>query len=371
MPLKSSTDQAQKRAFVLLTAGVSAGFLWLVKGFWQPVFWGILLAIVFQPLYRQVLRLCHDRQRLGSVITVSSIVLGVVLPLFVLALAVMQESLSLYQQVLSGKIDIQQPVRLVEQSLPQLVDGLERIGIDFDRLREILSQTALRASQFLANHLFRIGQSTVQVLIQTLIMLYLLYFFFKDGQGIVNVLVRTIPLGDRRERLLFNRFAEVARATIKGTLVIGIVQGGIGGGLFWILGLQGALLWGVLMVLLSILPVVGSALVWGPAGIILIATGAYLKGGILLATGSVVIGLADNILRPALVGRETRLPDYLILLATLGGLAVYGLAGFVIGPVVAALFLTVWEMFGLEFGKGDAAAEEEGEKGLSDQTAKC
>lgn len=344
MSMASNTEHSHKHAFVLLIVAVSFAFFWLVKGFWQPVFWAVLLAIMFTPLNRWLNELCRQKPRLSALLTVLGIVLGVVLPLFVLALGVMQESMALYDRVLSGKIDLQKPVRMMEQSLPVAADFLEKTGLDLDKVKDALSQTALKASQFFANHLFRIGQSTVQMAVQTALMLYLLYFFLKDGRGILKSIVRTLPLDENRQWQLFHRFADVAQATVKGTLVIGLVQGGIGGIVFWLLGIQGALLWGVLMVLLSVLPVVGSALIWGPTALILISTGNIFQGVLLLVVGAVGIGLADNLLRPALVGRETRLPDYLILLATLGGLAVYGLSGFIIGPICAAVFVTVWQM---------------------------
>jgi predicted PurR-regulated permease PerM len=158
-----------------------------------------------------------------------------------------------------------------------------------------------------------------------------------------------LPLGDARERRLFQKFAEVARATIKGTLVIGLVQGVLGGLIFWMLGIEAAALWGVVMAVLSLLPAGGAALVWVPAVIVLIATGQLLEGLILLVFGTLIIGLADNVLRPILVGRDTQMPDYLVLITTLGGIALFQLSGVVIGPIIGALFLTVWEMFGQEY----------------------
>jgi predicted PurR-regulated permease PerM len=181
-------------------------------------------------------------------------------------------------------------------------------------------------------------------------MLYLLYFFMRDGTKLLDGIVRAMPFGDERERHLLERFAEVSRATIKGTLVVGIVQGLIGGILFVILGIGAPVLWGVVMALLSIIPAVGPALVWIPAAVILIANGQIVSGIVLIVTGSLIIGLVDNLLRPLLVGRDTRMPDYLILLSTLGGLTAFGLAGVVIGPIIAAFFLSVWEMAEEEYG---------------------
>ena len=161
--------------------------------------------------------------------------------------------------------------------------------------------------------------------------------------------MHALPLGDERERALFAKFAEVSRAAVKGTLVIGLVQGVLGGTIFWLLGVESAVFWGSLMVIMSLIPVVGASLIWGPAALIMLANGAFYKALILVAFGILIIGLVDNLLRPVLVGRDTRMPDYLVLLSTLGGLTAFGASGIVIGPVIAALFLAVWVMFTQEF----------------------
>jgi predicted PurR-regulated permease PerM len=152
-------------------------------------------------------------------------------------------------------------------------------------------------------------------------------------------------MGDARERMLFAKFGEVTRATIKGNLVIAVIQGTLGGLIFWVLGIPGALLWGVVMAVLSLIPAVGPAIVWVPVSLYLFATGDNVKGIVLVAFGAGVIGLVDNILRPILVGRDTKLPDYIVLLSTLGGLGLFGINGFVIGPLVAALFIAFWGIF--------------------------
>jgi predicted PurR-regulated permease PerM len=213
----------------------------------------------------------------------------------------------------------------------------------------------VQISQFVASRALSIGQNTLRIAVYFFLMLYLLFFFLRDGRRIVDAAVRVLPLGDERERHLFHRFAQVSRATIKGTLVVGIVQGTIGGFMFSLVGIGSPVLWGVVMALLSILPAVGTALVWLPAAIMLIANGQLVAGIALIAVGALVMGLVDNILRPILVGRDTRMPDYLILLATLGGLVAFGLAGVVIGPIIAAFFLSVWEMAEDEFTAAPAA----------------
>ncbi|MDX5335573.1 MAG: AI-2E family transporter, partial [Marinobacter sp.] len=182
------------------------------------------------------------------------------------------------------------------------------------------------------------------------LMVYLAFFLIRDGQKLVELLIKALPLGDERERLLFAKFAEVTRATVKGNLLIAIIQGALGGVIFWILGISGALLWGVVMAIFSLLPAVGAAIVWIPAAVYLAAIGDVVPAVILTVYGMVVIGLADNLLRPILVGRDTKMPDYLVLLSTLGGIVMFGINGFVMGPLVAALFMAFWGIFIREFG---------------------
>ena len=190
-----------------------------------------------------------------------------------------------------------------------------------------------------------IGQSTAQFVVGLGIMLYVLFFLFRDGPRIAAVIRRASPLSDSHTRRIFERFASAVKATVKGNLTIALVQGTIGGVTFWLLGIGAALLWGALMTFLSLLPAVGAALVWVPVAVYLLMTGAYGRGILLLAVGVLVISTIDNLLRPQLVGKDLRLPDYLILVSTVGGLALFGMNGFVIGPLIAALFVAVWLLF--------------------------
>lgn len=345
--------------FFLLLACISLVFFWLVQDFLQPIFWAVLLAVLFQPIYRGWFRLIGPRPSLSSLLTVLLIVLVVVIPAILIGFAVMHESLTLYQRVTSGDIDVQKPIRLLERSLPVLGDYLETFGIELGRLKQGMAKAAMTASQFVATHLVSIGQNAVRFVAMILIMVYLLFYFFRDGERLLQLIVGAVPLGDERERKLFERFAEVSRATMKGTVLVGLAQGFLGGLLFWAVGIEAAVFWGVVMTVLSFLPVFGASLIWIPAAIILMATGSLIKGIVLLAAGVVLISLADNLLRPILVGRETRLPDYIILVSTLGGISLFGISGLVIGPVLAALFLTIWEMFAQEFCEEKAGSAEE------------
>jgi predicted PurR-regulated permease PerM len=328
---------------------VTAAFLWLIRGFLQPIFWAIALGIVVYPVHLWIVRKLRGRESLAAITSVLLVVIVVILPLLGVAAAVAREASALYQRLDTGSVGLEGIILQTQERMPGALALLERVGIDPERLQAQLSAAAVAASRFVASQAVSLGQGTLRATVFFFLMLYLLFFFLRDGQRLLEGLVRALPLGDARERLLMNRFAQVARATIKGTLVVGIAQGAIGGIAFAFLGLGAPVLWGSLMALLSILPAVGAALVWVPAAIILIVGDRIVAGIVLILIGVFVIGLVDNLLRPILVGRDTRMPDYLILLSTLGGLAGFGFAGIIIGPIIAAFFLAVWQMAQTEF----------------------
>jgi predicted PurR-regulated permease PerM len=304
-----------------------------------------------QPVQQWWLRRTRERAWLASVLTLLTILLLVIVPASLLGFALLREVVVLYERVATGEIDLGEAVRRTRDLVPVVTDGLERFGIEFDRLQDGVSGLAFMASAWLAQRALAMGQNALRIAALSALTLYVLYFFLRDGQKILDGVVRALPLGDEREWLLLSRFAAVSRATIGGALVVAAVQGAMGGLTFWVLGIPAPIFWGVVMTVLSFLPAVGASLVWGPAAVILALTGSPIRAVILVAVGALLIGLVDNVLRPVLVGRYTRLPDFLILVSTLGGLAVFGLSGVVIGPVIAAFFLSVWEMFAQEHGE--------------------
>jgi predicted PurR-regulated permease PerM len=352
-----SDSNVQRSFFIALLMVVTLAFFWLIRGFLQPIFWAIALGIVVYPLHALLSQRLHDRRGLAASISVLIVVIVVILPLIGLGAAVAREGAALYERLQTNGVGIDGIFARVEQRMPPIISLVERLGIDPARLQEQAQTAAVTASRFIADRAVSIGQGTLRGTIFFFLMLYLLFFFLRDGPRILEALIRALPLGDKRERHLLERFAGVSRATIKGTLVVGIVQGTIGGIAFALLGISAPILWGVVMALLSILPAVGTALVWLPASILLLINGQIFGGIALIFVGVFVIGLVDNLLRPILVGRDTQLPDYVILLATLGGLAGFGLAGIIIGPIIAAFFLSVWGMAEDEFSPDEAAAD--------------
>ncbi|MFW6210280.1 MAG: AI-2E family transporter, partial [Patescibacteria group bacterium] len=222
---------------------------------------------------------------------------------------------------------------------------LEPYGITERDVTERIQEWTATIAQSLSGSAVAFSQVTFKFFVQIGVMVYLLFFFFRDGPKLLHVLKEHLPLerayGDR----LLTRFAETTRAIIKGTLTVSILQGVIIGFTFWLTGITSPVLWGVAVAVLALIPALGAALVWVPAGLILLFTGSVWGGIVIFGVGAVLMTFVDEFLRPILVGRNAKLPDAIILLATLGGLSTFGISGFVIGPVVAAFFLTLWTIF--------------------------
>jgi predicted PurR-regulated permease PerM len=335
----------EDKTFVLLIVAVSLAFAWILWPFYGSVFWGTVLAILFARPYRRLLTSMGHRHTLAALATVLIVLMIVILPLTLISVLLLQEGFSVYERVQSGELNIGQYFQQVFDALPAWVtDLLDRFGLtNLGLMQERLSTGLVKSSQFLAAQALSIGQNTFHLIVNLFIVLYLLFFLLRDGDDLTKRIRNAMPLHPEQQRDLLNRFTTVIRATVKGNVVVAMVQGALGGLIFWFLGVHAPVLWGVLMAFLSLLPV-GSALIWLPVAIYFLVTGAIWQGVVLIAFSVLVIGLVDNILRPILVGKDTKMPDYVVLISTLGGLAVFGLNGFVIGPVVAAMFIAVWDI---------------------------
>ena len=341
-------ETLERRTFLASLVLVSLAFIWLMLPFSGPIFWAVL---IFHPVQNWLIGRLGHRRTLVALITLAVCMTIVVIPVLLLAASLVAEGLGLYQKIQSGQIQPGAYIDRVAESFPAIEAFLGQFNLDFNELRDRVVSAFMGGSQFLAKQALGFGQNTFQFFLGLALMVYLAFFLLRDGDRLVALLIRAIPLGDERERLLFDKFAEVTRATVKGNLLIAIIQGALGGFIFWILDIHAALLWGVVMAIVSLLPAVGAALVWVPVAIYLAAVGDLVPAIVLTAFGVVVIGLADNLLRPVFVGRDTKLPDYIVLLSTLGGIVMFGVNGFVMGPLVAALFMAFWGIFIREFGE--------------------
>jgi predicted PurR-regulated permease PerM len=337
----------QHKFFLFLLIAVTLGFGWIMLPFYAAIFWALVLAILCAPLQRRLLKILPRHRNLAVLASLLLVLVAVLLPLLLIGASLLQEGTIFYAKMRSGQIDFGIYFQQIMAALPSwMLKLLSRFGVDdMTTLKSTLSTAASHASQLIASKLLNLGQITAQFMISLGIMLYLLFFFLRDGVALAAKITRALPLENTDKRQLFAKFATVIRATIKGNLSVAATQGALGGLMFWILGIQGALLWAVLMAVMSLLPAIGAGLIWGPVALYYLATGALWQGISMILFGVFVIGLTDNILRPILVGKDTQMPDYVVLLSTLGGLAVFGLSGFVIGPVIAAMFIASWEIF--------------------------
>ncbi|MGI4779002.1 MAG: AI-2E family transporter [Janthinobacterium lividum] len=342
-----NSPQLQRGVFLALLAIVTAAFIWILLPFFGAVMWGVAFAIIFTPLYKWLNRKMGGRPTLAAITTLAITLFIVILPLSMIGVSLVQEIMLVAQSIRSGQINFAGYFQQIYDALPRPVIGLlERFNLgDMSAWQERISAGAAQGSQVVAAQALTIGQNTFDFLVSFFVMLYLLFFLLRDGASLSSMIRNALPLAKPHTHYLLNKFTTVIRATIKGNVAVALAQGTIGGLAFWFLGVQGALLWAVLMAFLSLLPAVGAALIWGPVALYFLATGHIWQGAVLIFVGVFVIGLVDNILRPLLVGKDTQMPDYIVLMSTIGGMALFGINGFVIGPVIAALFMAVWSLF--------------------------
>jgi predicted PurR-regulated permease PerM len=339
--------ELQSKTFILLLAIVTIAFGWILMPFFGAIFWSAILAILFAPFHRRVLSKLGKRPVLAALTTTACCLILVILPITLIAISLTQEGTALYQKVESGDINVATSLRNVFTALPAWVHSiLERLGMNsFASLQAWLTNAAAQGSKFMTTHVLNFGRDAFDFIVSFFVMLYLLFFMLLDGRALAGRIQQAIPLSAEHKKMLFEKFTTVIRATVKGNFLVAGAQGALGGLAFWYLDLQGPILWGVMMTFLSLLPAVGAALVWAPVALYLIATGDTWQGLALIAFGVLVIGLIDNLLRPVLVGKDIKMPDYMVLISTIGGMAIFGLNGFVIGPVIAAMFIALWDIF--------------------------
>ena len=337
---------AEDRSFIALVIAVTIAFAWIIWPYFPAVLWATVFAVIFAPLNRRLRRRLHNRPNAAAGVTLVAIVLIALVPLFAVGAALVDQAAEVYARIQSGELDFRRYFAQVLGALPPwALQGLERFGVtNLGDLQGRVSAALLQASRFLASQAVSIGQNMFDFVVGFFVMLYLLYFLLRDGDHLARRIRQAAPISPERKRALFEKFTVVIRATVKGNVVVAIVQGALGGAIFWLLGIKAALFWAVVMAILSLLPAVGTAMVWGPVAVYLLATGAIWQGLALIAFGVLVIGLVDNVMRPMLVGKDTKMPDYVVLISTLGGIALFGVNGFIVGPIIAALFIAAWDL---------------------------
>jgi predicted PurR-regulated permease PerM len=342
-------DSRFRRAFlILLVVAISATFFAMVRAFLLTIVLAALFTGVAYPLYQRIVRWFGGRPRLGAIATLLLLLVGVIVPLLMVAGAVANEALRVNDTIVPR---IQQ---LVDE--PGEFERRLRPLPGYNLIRPYQSQILTKAGELIGSAgAFVIAAvsattlATALFVFQFVVLLYTMFFFLTDGPSLLETSLSYLPLAAADKQYMLERFVSVTRATLKGTVLIGAAQGALAGVAFWAVGIDGAIFWGSVMTVLSIVPGIGGALVWVPAAAILLVSGHVWQGVALALFCALVVGSIDNVLRPMLVGRDTQMHELLIFFSTLGGLLLFGAMGFILGPILAAMFVTAWEMFGRAF----------------------
>jgi predicted PurR-regulated permease PerM len=356
------TETRFRQAFLLLlVTAISAAFVAMIRSFLLTILLAAIFTGLSYPVYQWVLGRLRGRKALAAVATLVLLLALVMAPLLAVLGAGANEALRVTETI---RPRLQQ---LVDQ--PGEFNSLLRALPGYHRIEPYRAQILTKAgelvgstSAFLFAALSATTRATGVFVFHFFVLLYTMFFFLTGGPNLLRTVLAYVPLTEADKTRMVETFVSVTRATLKGTILIGAAQGVLGGLAFWAVGIDGAIFWGTAMTVLSIIPGVGSALVWVPAAIILITTGEAWRGIALALFCALVVGSVDNLLRPRLVGQDTKMHELLIFFSTLGGLMFFGAMGFILGPILAALFVTAWELFGTAFRSalaepGSAAAD--------------
>ena len=328
--------------FGLLTLTTIA-FLYLIRPFFYPLFWAAVIAGIFYPIYKKI-NTKVKYPNLSSLATIFLVLIIIIIPVAVLSSLVLKESVDLYDSISNNQGPI---VSTVKSVFDWVKDNpiTDKLHIDEAQVTAKLTEIATMATDFILTSAKNLTQNSVTFLVMFIIMLYSLFFFLKDGNRMLRKLSHLSPLGNKHEAIMYAKFTSTARAVLKGTLIVGAIQGLLTGLLFYIVGIKGALIWAIITTLFSIVPGFGSYVIWFPAALIMLVLGNTWQGLLIMIVGTLLISTIDNFLRPILVGSDTQMHPLLILCSTLGGLVIFGISGFIIGPILTALLLSLLDIY--------------------------
>jgi predicted PurR-regulated permease PerM len=348
----SRTAAGFRRAFlIILVLAVSALFVAVVWTFLKPLLLAALLAALFHPFYRWVTRMLRGRRSLAAIVTLIILFILIAGPLSAFVGLVVKQAATLGDEALPW---LQQHFGAAASFnthdwLARQFPSLSHYIPPQEQLIQNAGVAAKSAGGFVVSLLTRMTAGTATFVLDLFIMVYAMFFFFKDGRAMIEKMLYYVPLSRPDKTRMLEQFTSITRATLKGTLLIGIIQGTLAGLGFWLAGIDGAAFWGTLMAILSILPAVGAPVVWVPAGIYLLISGRVVAGLVLMGWCAAVLAAVEYVVRPVLIGTDVKMPDLLVLVGTLGGLYLFGPIGFIVGPIVCGLFLTVWDIYGTTF----------------------
>lgn len=334
--------------FFVLLAGVTALVFFIVKPFLIPFLVAAILAHLFHPIYRRLLKITKNKKGLSSAVSCFAIAIIIVTPLIFVSALVINEVKDVVLNISGDAASLEKIVSSINNKLAQ-IPFVENINIE----KYVTTEGIVTAVKSFSQNTLTILQSTyrgvVHFIFVTFVMFFSLFYLFIDGNRLMKVIMRLSPLKDKYEEALMDKFNSIVRATIKGTTLIAIIQGTLGAILFTVTGASSPVLLGILMMISSVIPSIGSGLVWFPVGVIMIILGYPTNGLAILLVGGLLISTIDNIIRPKLVGQDTQMHPLMILFSTLGGIALFGISGFIVGPILMSLFVALWDIYSLEF----------------------
>jgi predicted PurR-regulated permease PerM len=338
---------ALQRVFILVLAiSITAVFVWMVKDFLGAVFLAIVLAIFLMPVQNSLSRSMGGRPRIAASLTLLLALLIFLVPMPILAGIIAEQAVQVTEDLgpwLREQVNTLQSDGV--DALPAWLPFRESLAPYQAEITAQLGNLASSVGGIVMNGIARIGGSTLSIFLNLIVLLFALFYFLVAGQKAARRCLHLLPLPQKDRKLLADRALSTIRAVVKGTFVIGVIQGTVTGFSLAVAGVPGAAFWGLIAGLLSIIPGIGTPLVWGPAAAWLLATGEVIPGIALAVWGFIVIMNIDNLLRPWLVGRDAKLNDLMVLISTLGGLVMFGAIGLIIGPVIAALMSSVWYLY--------------------------
>ena len=329
-----------QNAYYLLLTLITILFVSLIFNFAAPILWSIVVSIIFYPLYEKLL-LMTNKKSLSSMLSLILILLLVIMPSIAVLGLIGNELINFINS--SENYSFEQYFQMIpnESAINQLITWS---GLSINDLIEKADDFLISASKMLYQSVSTISANVINFFVSLFIFVYLTFFFLRDGEKILQHCMDAFPMKNEDESYLLDQFQKTTRATIKGTVMVALAQGFLGYLTLLLIGINGALIWGAVMALLSIVPAVGTVLVWFPIALVLFLNGEIMDASLLIFSGVFIIGMIDNLLRPILIGKETKMPDYLILLTTIGGISIFGITGFIVGPIIASLFISIWSL---------------------------
>jgi predicted PurR-regulated permease PerM len=334
--------------FFIVLLGVTVLAFFVLKPFIIPCFLAAVLAHLFFPLYKKLLKITKKKKGISAFAVILTGIILIVVPLTFLGSLIVNESQAIINDFSSGNNDIN---KIVSDGIYNFSHLSLWRGFQVDKFinQEEIIHMINNFSKNTVVILQGAYRSLSSLVLNVFIMLFAFFYFLIDGKRLVEKIKEISPIKDKYEDILLKRFNSIIKALMRETLLIAVIQGALSGILFWLTGVTSPIILGVIAAVLSFLPTVGAGIVWMPVGIVMIIIGHPIEGIIILLVGALVISTIDNFLRPKLMGKSSQMHPLLILLSTLGGLITFGLAGFIIGPILMALFLVMWEIYSLEF----------------------